>query len=213
MNLAKLPDDDSDDNRPAHPHNEPALPDGERQLVADRLQQAVGLGALTLQEYIERIDVVYASRSRTELATAIDGLPTAPAVGTGNRTKWVVNVVGDETRSGAWRADSVVTAVNVFGDTVLDLRGAYTDTDEVVIKYWGVFGDIDVLVPEGVEVELTGVCLFGDRKIEVAPVPRVPGTPRIRLVAVSLFGDASMRSEPKRPRRRSRLLHGGLRDR
>lgn len=185
-----------------------AIPDAERQLVADRLQQAVGLGALTLQEYIERVDVAYSARSRPELASAIDGLPAAPAVGTSRRVKWLVNIFGDENRSGVWRADRTITALSIFGDTTLDLRGAYTDSDEVVIRYWGVFGDIDVQVPEGVEVDLAGFCLFGDRKINVAPVQRIPGTPRVRLVAVSVFGDATVRTEPKPPGKLSRWLHG-----
>lgn len=214
MDLAKNPDDDySKPAAPEQPSAEVALPDSERQLVADRLQQAVGLGALTLQEYISRIDVVYAARNRADLATAIDGLPSAPPVGTSSRTSWVVNIFGDEQRSGAWRPDSQVTTVNVFGDTVLDLRTAYTDSDEVVIKAWSMFGDVELLVPEGVEVELTGICVFGDRRVDVAAVPRVPGTPRVRLVAMSLFGDASVRTQPKGPRGFTRLLHGRLRDR
>ncbi|MFD1533251.1 hypothetical protein [Pseudonocardia aurantiaca] len=38
-----------------------------------------------------------------------------------------------------------------------------------------------MIAPEGVEVELTGFSLLGDRKIDLAPVPRVPGTPVVRV--------------------------------
>ena len=49
-------------------------------------------------------------------------------------------------------------------------------------------------VPEGVEAELTGFSLIGDRRVDLAPVPRVPGTPRIRVRVFSVIGDAKLRS-------------------
>ena len=39
------------------------------------------------------------------------------------------------------------------------------------------FGNLTVDVPEGVEVELTGFDVLGDRELRLAPVPRRPGTP------------------------------------
>jgi predicted membrane protein len=55
-------------------------------------------------------------------------------------------------------------------------------------------GDVEVVVPEGVEAELTGFSLLGDRSVVLAPVPPVPGTPRIRVRVFSVIGDVKLHS-------------------
>ncbi len=45
------------------------------------------------------------------------------------------------------------------------------------IEGWTIFGDVVVVVPEGVEAELSGFTVFGDRTTNLAPVPRQPETP------------------------------------
>jgi hypothetical protein len=52
-----------------------------------------------------------------------------------------------------------------------------------------------VIVPEGVEVETVGTTLFGSRKLKLAAVPRVPGTPLVRVNVNIYFGDVEVRSE------------------
>jgi hypothetical protein len=56
------------------------------------------------------------------------------------------------------------------------------------------FGNLTVDVPEGVEVELTGFDVLGDRELRLAPVPRRPGTPLIRVRAHGLLGDVYVRT-------------------
>lgn len=165
------------------------LTDAERQQVAVRLQQAVGAGMCTLEEFTARVDIAYAAKSREQLAEATRELPLVPAAGARRSVKWLVGIFGDAEQSGPWRADNEVNAVTVFGDVSIDLRGLYVEREEVVIRSWGLFGDTHVIVPEGVEVEVSGLCLFGDRKLDIAPVPRRAGTPLVRVVAFSVFGD------------------------
>jgi len=40
-----------------------------------------------------------------------------------------------------------------------------------------VFGDVEVIVAAGVDAELQGRTLFGDRRTDLAAVPRLAGTP------------------------------------
>ena len=49
--------------------------DADRAAVTQILEQAVGQGMLTLDEYAERVDVVLAARTRRELDTVIVDLP------------------------------------------------------------------------------------------------------------------------------------------
>lgn len=189
-----------------------AIADGERQRVADTLQRAVGAGALTLEEFTARVDVVYTATSRDQLAEATHELQVAPDVGAGRPVRWLVGIFGDEHRSGPWRAGGQVNAVSLFGDVTIDLRGLYADSDEVVIRVWGLFGDARVIVPEGVEVDLSGFCVFGDRELDVAPVPRIPGTPLIRIIAFCGFGDVAVRNDNRTKRWLDRFRGSGRAD-
>lgn len=187
------------------PSDSSGVSDDARQATANRLQQAVGDGVLTLEEFIARLDAVYAAATTAELQNAAADLPATPTVGTSRTVKWLLNIFGDEKRAGAWRAADTITGISVFGDICLDLRGAYVDGNEVTIRTWLLFGDTELIVPEGIEVDLNGFSLFGDRKLDLAAVPRVPGTPRIRLLSFSLFGDAQVRNTQRSDSLRDRF--------
>ena len=47
---------------------------------------------------------------------------------------------------------------------------------------------------EGVDAQIHGRTVLGDRKVSLAPVPRVAGTPRIVVHARTVFGDLKLRS-------------------
>jgi len=53
--------------------------DAEREGAADRLRAAAAEGRLTTEEFSERIDRAYASRTHGELEEVLAGLPRAPA--------------------------------------------------------------------------------------------------------------------------------------
>jgi hypothetical protein len=82
----------------------------------------------------------------------------------------------------------------VFGDIRIDLRGLRTDADRLDLYLSTVFGDIDVIVAEGVDAELQGRTVLGDRKVELAAVQRLAGTPLIVVHAKAVFGDLRLRS-------------------
>jgi hypothetical protein len=169
--------------------------DEERRAAQSRLEIAVGEGRLTLDEFTERAGRVWAATDPAELQRTLADLPV-PVVGQnppGGST--LFSVIGDVRRSGRWSLRRQTTAVRLIGDVDLDLRGALIGTDdEITITAVGLIGDATLTVPEGVEVELTGFSLLGDRKVDLAPVPRVPGTPVIRLRVFTLLGDAKVRS-------------------
>lgn len=82
----------------------------------------------------------------------------------------------------------------VFGDIRIDLRGLRTGADRIDLRLGTVFGDVDVIVAEGVDAELRGRTVFGNRKIQLAPVERLAGTPLVVVHAKAIFGDLRLRS-------------------
>jgi hypothetical protein len=175
--------------------SQPEPPDDERQAVQARLEIAVGEGRLTLDEFTDRSGRVWAASTSAELQRALEDLPVAVVGQTTPARSTLVSVIGDIRRRGRWALRQRTTAVLLIGDVELDLRGALiTDDDDIEITIWGAIGDVEVMAPEGVEVELGGFTLIGDRRVDLAPVPRVPGTPRVRVRTFSLIGDSQVRS-------------------
>ena len=96
----------------------------------------------------------------------------------GTRTpEEVTSVFGDIVLTGG--ATPPRRASTVFGDIRIDLRGLRTDADRIDLYVSTVFGDIDVIVAEGVDAELQGRTVLGDRKVVLAAVQRLAGTPLI----------------------------------
>ncbi len=178
------------------PADAPAAPigDPEREHAADVLQRACGEGRLTLEEFSVRVGAVWAADSAAELAKATSGLAVAPPVGTSQVVEKVTCVFGENKRVGRWRMPRALRVLTVFGETELDLREAQTDADVVEINGRCLFGSVKVIVPEGVEVEMAGSAIFGSRKINLAPVPRVAGTPLVRVRVNVAFGEVDVRS-------------------
>lgn len=99
----------------------------------------------------------------------------------------------------AQRADAAYAAVTAaeLGVLLGDLPTTTSPSAEIIgtrrlEKLRSVFGD--VIVFEGVDAELDGWTLVGDRTTELAPVPRLAGTPRVVVQARTVFGDLRLRS-------------------
>jgi hypothetical protein len=102
-------------------------------------------------------------------------------------------VFGSTKRSGTLRVRERLRCLAVFGSVTLDLRGALVEGDVVDIQAGVLFGSVDVIVPEGVEVDLTGLAVFGSKETSgKGPSPR-PGAPLVRVNAIVLFGAATVK--------------------
>ncbi len=195
--------------------------DAEREQTIERLRLAAGEGRLTLEELADRVEAVAGSRTRAELDLATADLPPADAAVATQATTFppasspasggalVSNssVFGDVKRSGPWQLPARSGWSTVFGDVVLDLREARVPAGEIVIDARSVFGDVELLVPEGVLVEVRGRVFFGDVKQE-AGLAASSGAPRIVLTGSTIFGDVRVRARRLRERLAARFLGG-----
>lgn len=196
--------------------------DAEREVVADVVRQAAGDGRLTLDELIERIDVVYAARTYRELEAAVRDLPGArvpgipapppqaenlPAPRQGNQvvlgggtSDSAVAIFSENKRTGAWVVPADFAGVAVFGGVELDLREASLAASEVTIQANAVFGEVKVVVGDGVTVSTLGNGVLGE--YDGPHEQREPGKPHVVVNGVALFGSVNVkRKHPKRSRR------------
>jgi hypothetical protein len=75
-----------------------------------------------------------------------------------------------------------------FGDADIDLRQAELDGPVASLTAFVLFGNVDVYVPEAVDVDLSGIAVFGHRREFGSELPVPPGAPLLRVRIVSLFG-------------------------
>ncbi len=174
--------------------------DAERDEAVSALREHALAGRLTLEEFSGRIEKALSARTRGELETLGRDLPVPgkAAVGPARRrpTRWSVAVMGGIERKGRWRPSARTAAITVMGGCVLDLRNAEIDGPEVVITVITVMGGAEVIVPEGVEVEVGGLVLMGGREERLSDAPVLPGTPLVRIRAFGLMGGVTVRNKP-----------------
>lgn len=158
--------------------------DRERTVVA--LREHAVAGRLALEEFTERMSSAYGARTNDELDKLLLDLPT---VGAPRRrsTRFVFSVFGSTAREGRIRIRRSVFCLTMFGNIDLDLRQATLERDVVTIVALGLFAAIDVYVPEGVEVDLHGLALGGHKRARGNDPPPRPGTPLVRVTAISIF--------------------------
>jgi hypothetical protein len=141
--------------RPEQPPAPVAQSDREAVVVA--LQRAAGDGRLPLQEFSERVAMALTAETRDQLEAATAGLEAAPPVGSTHTVSSVSTLFGNRRQVGRWRLPGALRARALFGDIYLDLRDVIVSDDVVDISATTLFGNLCLDVPEGVEVELTGV--------------------------------------------------------
>lgn len=166
----------------------------DREAAVAALQTAAGDGRLPLRDFSERVGIALAAETPDQLDAATAGLAAGPPDRPARTFGSVVTFFGSRRQAGRWRLPAVLRARAVFGDIHLDLRQAVIDRDVAEISATTLFGNLCVDVPEGVEVELTGFDVLGDRELRLAPIPPRPGAPLIRIRAHALAGDVYVRT-------------------
>jgi len=171
--------------------------DGDRENAAELLQRACGDGRLTLEEFSVRVGAVWAADTHDELVLATADLAPAPVVGSAQTVDRVTTVFSETKRRGRWRLRTPrLRSHTIFGSTELDLREVLTDQKVIHIDGGCWFGELKVIVPEGFEVDVTGAVVFSSRNLHLAPVPRVTGTPEIRVEVTAWFSSIEVVSKP-----------------
>jgi len=163
--------------------------DADRERAIVLLREHAVAGRLTLEEFTERMSAASRAVTKAELDELTLDLPAAPVpVATSRRgpTRFVVALFGSSEREGRLRARGRVACLAAFGSVDLDLRRATLEGEAITIIAIAAFGAADVYLPEGIEVDLHGFSLFGHKGLRGNDPPPLPGTPLVRVWALSL---------------------------
>ena len=163
--------------------------DAERERTVTTLRDGAAHGRLTFDELAQRTEIAYEATTGAELERLVADLPqAAPDVfdAPRKRRRWNIAVLGGCDRKGRWRPAPDSVALAVLGGVDLDLRDATIEGDELVITAIAVLGGIEIVVPEGVEVDLGGFALLGGNDARAghgARAARHADRPRARVLA------------------------------
>ncbi|MFB6827134.1 DUF1707 domain-containing protein [Streptomyces virginiae] len=204
------------DERPEKPLPELRASDADRDRVVERLRDAVAEGRLDMEEFEERLEAAYTSRTYAELEPLTRDLP-APAggpvaprsaaaepwtgrIGGAGSSATAVAVMSGFQRKGRWTVPARFDAVAFWGGGELDLREADFAQREVVINCVAVMGGIQITVPPGVEVDVRGFGFMGAFDQRDNPGPAEPGAPRVVVTGFAFWGGVEVKvKKRKRP--------------
>lgn len=175
--------------------------DHDREQAVARLRQLSGEGVLDLDEFSDRVALVYAARTRADLADLAADLPPEDAVAEASfaPVERTVAVCSSGRQGGPWRPAPVTRALAVLGTCRLDFTQAQLPPD-VEVEATTVFGGVDILVPENAQVELTGWVFAGSKHYSVRTGAEGNGDsdgPRLHVRARGAFGGVTVRSRPR----------------
>jgi Domain of unknown function (DUF1707) len=193
--------------------------DAERDAVVSKLNQAVGEGRLTMNEFSERLDLAATARTRGDLAPLLRDLPdssealaattgTTPATTRGAGTRWHISPIGGISQRGHWRVPERTLAISVLGGMDIDLGEAELAAREVEVTKISIIGGVAARVPPGMRVEVSNFSILGGRDIKLE-APQAPDAPVLHIRSFSVIGGVRVRESGRNMRRRDRDYRDG----
>jgi DUF1707 SHOCT-like domain len=187
---------------PARKPSDLRASDDDRERVVTLLAAAVGDGRLTLEEHAHRVQRAYQARTLGELAALTTDL--APAEGQPlqlDDSRAVTALFATVRREGRWVVPDRLTVTAVGGQVILDLREALLQGMRTVMQATLIGGQLHLLVPEQVQVIVTGSRHPARVRADLAarpPVPAPVGQPVIEVRAYTFAGRVHVHA-PRRP--------------
>lgn len=187
--------------------NQPQLraSDAERDRVAELLGEALADGRISAEEHRERVDRLYATRTRADLASLTADLGTGGSdleprrsarLVPVERVRPQVAILSSSMVRPTGRVQGGMGAVGLLGNARIDLAHATIDEGGVQLTATAILGAIDIVVPADARVKMTGFPLLGSLSPTVEPGPA--DGPRVEVKAFALLGSVTIhRAEPE----------------
>jgi hypothetical protein len=168
--------------------------ESDREAAGRELARAATTGGLTLGEYAERAMAIQQAATGYEIQAALRGLPEqAAGVASARLGRWVVAVLGGARQGGRWRLDKHLRVVAVLGGAKLDLARAEPEAPESTVTVIAILGGADILAPQGVSVQLSGLSLLGGKADRRTGGPPLPSSPLVRVRAFTFLGGVAVK--------------------
>lgn len=151
------------------PHPAILASDQDRDRSIEQLSTAVSEGRLPLEEFADRVGLAQTARTQDDLAALTRDLPAhtaerAVVAAPGRHLAFCSTLV----RRGPFELEPRTSFRCIAGTVVLDLSEARLSGSETDLEIHNLFGTVTVIVPDGVQVSVSGGGLFGSEVIASA---------------------------------------------
>lgn len=179
--------------------------DADRHEAAEVLRNAAGDGRLDLDELDERLGLVFAAKTRAELAPLLADLVTAtpatPVPPDSDEPLVLETGSGTIKRNGAWVVPRHIRAQCSSGTVKLDFTEAKCPYPEVVVEASAKSGSVILIVPRGWAVRIESASTTSGSVLSKANDPVEPGAPLLRVHGSVRSGTVKVRYRYRRPKR------------
>jgi uncharacterized protein DUF1707 len=173
--------------------------DAEREQTVLSLRDHLLAGRLTLDEFSERAETAYSARIGRDLARVQEDLPeidSGRARSPRKPARLTSALFAHVVRRGRFRVGRWTFVIGAFADVDLDLREAEMDGPTTAVTVLAAFANVDVYVPDGLNVDVGGLTIFGHRRDRGLDVAR-PDAPTIHVRVLACFGTVDVWRVPK----------------
>ena len=187
---------------PASRNESDPAADTDRMQAAQLLSDAAAQGALSMNEYEDRLSRAYAAKTYDELFRLSSDLPGALTTARRDRpcrpapSTLLLAILSGFERRGRWNVPKKLTTFALWGGGVVDLRYADFTAPEVEIHSYSIMGGQTILVPPEVNVDLRGVGVMGT--FDRIPGEGMPGAPRVKIRGFSLWGKVGVKRKKRK---------------
>lgn len=202
----------------------------ERQLARDHLADGYANGYLDAVELERRMELAEKAPTVAELRALTEDLvvhpdaealtvasPASAALVTAPAELRLSAVFSESRQSGRWTPGRVTHVRSLFGSMKLDLREARLAPGVTELQLAVTFGDLEIIVPPGLSVDIGCAVMFGDVSQDAGNLPVDDAGPRLSLTGRVLFGAVRVRQrlpgETWWGAKKRQLLGGGQRQR
>jgi hypothetical protein len=192
-----------------------------REQVIEQLTTGYSRDYLNQEEFEQRVETATSANTHQELRKLLLDLPAAGApnapvprgtselAGDYGRSSYVINdqesarestvvaIFSGADRKGVWDPPRMLNVVAIFGGSDIDLRDARIPAGGITIHVAALFGGVDVIVPEDLNVVVNGVGIFGGFDGKNHTVRDDPRAPTVRIDGAAIFGGVDVKIKPR----------------
>ena len=183
----------------------------ERNNVIERLEHSFAQNLLDIDVYEKRMEIAVNTASKRELLSLIEDLPVPTETNKQSSSfdRILLNLgeikdydvtlalLSGATRKGLWYPPKRMKVVAIMGGVDLDYSQAQIPPGISNIDIFALMGGVNIFVPEGVNVEVTGIPIMGGIDNRAASSGKL-GAPTIKVNAITLMGGLDIKV--KRPK-------------
>ena len=192
----------------------------DQETAIEILRDRYARGGLALDEFRRLMGLLMVTTDPVECRAILEELPHDPGhdldaelkahgraeTSSGRHPHRISAFFGEVKRGGAmWELGPETHVSATFGEAVLDVRMAQLVPGENILRLTALFGEISVIVPEGLHVQVESTARFGEVSVpgheiggitatEVFSLGRAGSDSYLRIEAMATFGEIKIRT-------------------